>query len=148
MNQFYRAANVVAVNTMDGVGHVYRFTKDPIVHGGKKPGVDALDGLREGTTVVIRYTMSAGQTSADEVDLRDGEELQGAEGLVTNIDRRKQEITIRYANGEIEKLQMISWAAAETEVGSDQSGGGAARIVVYYSEEAGRRIAHYFRKTS
>jgi hypothetical protein len=42
MKQFYRGANVVIVTTMDGVEHVYQFTKNLIVHGGKKPGVDAL----------------------------------------------------------------------------------------------------------
>ena len=56
MKQFYRGVNVVIVTTMDGVEHVYQFTKNLIVHGGKKPGVDALEGLRDGTTVVIHYT--------------------------------------------------------------------------------------------
>ena len=58
MKQFYRGANVVIVTTMDGVEHVYQFTKNLIVHGGRKPGVDALEGLRDGTTVVIHYTAS------------------------------------------------------------------------------------------
>jgi hypothetical protein len=35
MKQFYKAANVVIVTTMAGVEHVYHFTKDLIVHGGK-----------------------------------------------------------------------------------------------------------------
>src|SRR5512134_1991000 len=69
MKQFYRAANIVVVTTKDGVEHVYHFTKNLIVHGGKAPGVDALEGLREGTPVVIHHQVNGGQPSAEEIDL-------------------------------------------------------------------------------
>jgi hypothetical protein len=69
MKQFYKAANVVIVTTMDGVEHVYHFTKDLIIHGGKAPGVDALEGLREGTTVVIHEGKGGSQASAEEIDV-------------------------------------------------------------------------------
>jgi hypothetical protein len=147
MKQFYRAANVVVVTTMDGMEHVYHFTKDLIVHGGKKPGVDALEGLREGTTVVIHQTTGGSQASAEEIDVLGEEGLKSTEGMVTNIDRRKKEITIRYNNGKTETLQMTSRAAAETEASIDERGE-EARIVVYYTDEAGRKIAHYFKKES
>jgi hypothetical protein len=129
MKQFYRAANVVVVTTMDGVEHVYHFTKDLIVHGGKKPGVDALEGLREGTTVVIHESIGKSQASADEIDIVGDEGLKSTEGMVTDIDHRKGEITIRYNNGKTETLQMTTRAAAETEGGI----GG---------------IAHYFKRGS
>ena len=147
MQQFYRAANVVVITTMDGMEHVYHFTKDLIVHGGKKPGVDALEGLRAGTTVVIHHTTAGSQASIDEIDVLGDEGLKSTEGMVTNIDRRKNEITIRYNNGKTETLQMTSRAAAETEAGIDESAE-EARVVVYYSDEAGHKIAHYFKKAS
>jgi len=146
MKQFYRAANVVVVTTMDGMEHVYQFTKDLIVHGGKKPGVDALEGLRAGTTVVIHHTAGS-QASIEEIDVLGDEGLKSTEGMVTNIDRRKNEITIRYNNGKTETLQMTSRAAAETEAGIDESAE-EARVVVYYTDEAGRKVAHYFKKES
>ena len=37
MKQFYRGANVVFVTTMDGVDHVYQFTKNLFLHGGRNP---------------------------------------------------------------------------------------------------------------
>ena len=147
MQQFYRAANVVVITTMDGMEHVYHFTKDLIVHGGKKPGVDALEGLRAGTTVVIHHTTAGSQESIEEIDVLGDEGLKSTEGMVTNIDRRKNEITIRYNNGKTETLQMTSRAAAETEAGIDESAE-EARVVVYYSDEAGHKIAHYFKKAS
>jgi hypothetical protein len=146
MNQFYRAANVVVVTTMDGMEHVYQFTKDLIVHGGKKTGVDALEGLRPGTTVVIHQT-TRGSASAQEIDVLGDEGLKITEGTVTGIDRRKNEITVRYDNGSTETLQMTSLAAAESEAAIGAAGEEAARIVVYYSDEAGRKTAHYFKKS-
>jgi hypothetical protein len=64
MKKFYRAANTIIVTTIDGVEHVYHFTKDLLVHGGKGTGVDALQGLREGSTVVIHYTVEGTAESA------------------------------------------------------------------------------------
>ena len=145
MRQFYRGANVVIVTTMDGVEHVYQFTKNLIVHGGKKPGVDALEGLRDGTTVVIHYSDSGSQAAAEEIDLLGDEGLKITEGVVTDIDRRKKEITIRYANGKTETLQMTARAAAESRANIGESSGEAAHIVVYYADESGRKVAHYFK---
>jgi hypothetical protein len=148
MKQFYRGVNVVVVTTKDGVEHIYHFTKDLIVHGGNKPGVDALEGLREGTTVVIHYTMSGSRASAEEIDLVGDEGLLITEGAVTNIDRRKKEITIKFGDGTTETLQMTTRAAIESEAGIGESREEANKIIVYYSDESGRKVAHYFKKGS
>ena len=148
MKQFYRGANVVIVTTMDGVEHVYQFTRNLIVHGGRKPGVDALEGLRDGTTVVIHYTGSGPQVAAEEIDLLGDEGLKMTEGDVTDIDRRKKEITVKYANGRTETLHMTDRAAAEGEASVGKSSGETGDIVIYYADESGRKVVHYFKKGS
>jgi hypothetical protein len=148
MKQFYRGVNVVIVTTMDGVEHVYQFTKNLVVHGGRKPGVDALEGLRDGTTVVIHYTENGPHAAAEEIDLLGDEGLKMTEGVVTDIDRGKKEITVKYANGRTETLQMTDRAAAESGAGIEKSNGEAAHIVIYYADESGRKVAHYFKKVS
>jgi hypothetical protein len=147
VTQFYRAANVVIVKTMDGMEYAYHFTRDLVVHGGKKPGVDALDGLREGTTVVIHY--EDGDTQAAlEIDVLGDEGLKIIEGVVADIDRRDKDITIRFADGRTETLRMTERATAESRSEITQSSGHAPRIVVYYTDEKGKKLAHYFRKAS
>jgi hypothetical protein len=143
MKQFYRAANIVVVTTKDGVEHVYHFTKNLVVHGGKAPGVDTLEALREGTLVVIHHRVNGAQRSAEEIDVLGDEGLKSTEGRVSKIDRRKKEITIRYANGKTETLELTSRAAAESGTGIDESGGAT---VIYYTDEAGRKVAHYVKK--
>jgi hypothetical protein len=143
---FYRAANTVVVTTMDGVEHVYHFTKNLIVHGGKSPGVDALAELGEGTPVVIHQTAKGEQLSAEEIDVLGNEGLKITEGRVTHIDRRKKEITIGYGNGKTETLALTTRAAAESEAGVTTPDAQAAEIVIYYADEQGRKVAHYVTK--
>jgi hypothetical protein len=146
MKAFYRAANIVVVTTMDGVEHVYHFTKNLIVHGGKTPGVDALDELEEGTPIVIHRRVNDEEASAEEIDLIGGNGLKITEGRVSHIDRRKNEITIRYGNGKTETLRLTTTAAAESTANVNESNGETPEIVIYYADEEGRKVAHYVTK--
>jgi hypothetical protein len=148
MKEFYRAANVIIVTTMDGVDHMYQFTKNLVVHGGKGSGVDALAGLQEGNMVVVHYTVSGDQALAQEIDRFGDEGLKITEGRVTHIDRRRKEITITFDSGKTETLRMTERAAADSATGVNDTGLDASKVVVYYSDESGRKVAHYFRKAS
>ena len=131
----HKAANKIVVATDDGVEHVYDAAKGLVVHGGK----DALADLRPGTTVVIHYTAG---NQVQEIDRVGEGGLSTTEGIATKIDRGKKEITVRYDNGKTEKLKLTDRAAAAAgrNVGED------TRIVMYYSEDAGERVTHYFKK--
>ena len=147
MKTFYRAANTVIVTTIDGVEHVYHFTKDLIVHGGKGPGIDALAGLREGSTVVVHYTVNGQTASADEIDVIGDEGLKVTEGTVTGINQSRKQITIRFDDGKTETFRLTDHAAAEATTNKQPAGTGT-RVVIYYSDEAGPKVAHYFKRTS
>jgi hypothetical protein len=148
VKQFYRGLNYIVVKTMDGAEHVYNITKDLVVYGGKKPGVNGLEGLREGTTVAIHYSTTEANASAQEIDVLGDGGLIFAEGVVAKIDRGKKEITIKFANGRTETFLMTSRAVAESEHLSDESGAPGTRIVIYYADESGHKVAHYFKKVS
>jgi len=148
MKTFYRAVNTIIVTTIDGVDHVYHFTKDLVVHGGKGRGMDALEGLREGSTVVVHYTVSEAKASAREIDRIGDEGLKTTEGVVTRIDRGRKRITIRFDDGKSETLRLTDRAAVEAAKDVDQAATTAVKIIVYYSDEAGRKVAHFFKKAS
>ena len=84
--------------------------------------------------------------SAQEIDRVGDNGLKTTEGVVARVDRTRKQITIRYANGKSETLQLTQRAAAEAEQDSDEGSGGATKVVVYYSDDAGRKVAHYFKK--
>ena len=130
-----KAANKIVVETKDGVEHVYDAVKGVVVHGGKGP----LSDLKPGTTVIIHYTAD---NTVQEIDRVGADGLRTTEGMAIKIDRGKKEITVRYDNGKIEKLKLTDRAAADVgkNIGEDM------RIVVYYSDEAGGKVTHYFKK--
>jgi len=130
-----KAAHKIVVATEDGVEHVYDAAKDLAVHGGKDPLAD----LKPGTTVIVHYTPD---NTVEEIDRVGPGGLSTTEGIATKIDRGKKEITIRYDNGKTEKLKLTDRAAAEAgeNIGND------TRIIVYYSDEAGGKVTHYFKK--
>jgi hypothetical protein len=148
MKKFYRAANTIIVTTIDGVEHVYHFTKDLVVHGGKGRGVDALEGLREGSTVVVHSTVNGVDEAAREIDRIGDEGLKVTEGVVTRIERGRKQITIRFDNGKSETLRLTDRAAAELGKDVEQAATDAVKVIVYYSDETGRKVAHFFKKAS
>ena len=131
----HKAANKVVVATEDGVEHVYDAAKGLVVHGGKDP----LSDLRPGTTVIVHYTAD---NMVQEIDRVGDFGLSTTEGIATKIDRGKKAITIRYDNGTLETLKLTDRAAADVgkNIGDD------TRVVVYYSDETGGRVTHYFKK--
>jgi len=144
---FYRAVNTIIVTTIDGVEHVYHFTKDLVVHGGKGRGPDALEGLREGSTVVVHYTVTEAEASAREIDRIGDEGLKVTEGVVTRISRGRKQVTIRFDDGSSETLRLTDRAAAEAGKDVDQATA-TVKVIVYYSDEGGRKVAHFFKKAS
>lgn len=141
----HKAANKIVVTTEDGVEHVYSAAKGLLVHGGKD-GV--LADLKPGTTVVVHYTVGEGGESAQEIDRIGSNGLQTTEGIVTDINRGKKEITIRYDNGTTEKLKLTDRAAVDAGQDFKDQAVGTTRVVVYYSDDAGKKIAHYFKRKS
>jgi hypothetical protein len=133
-----KAGNKIVVATEDGAEHVYDAAKDLVVHPGKNP----LSDLKPGTTVVIHYTPD---NTVHEIDRVGENGLSVTEGIVSNIDRGKKEITIRFDNGKTETLQLTDRAAVDAGRALKSIPDGTTRVVIYYSDEAKGKIAHYFK---
>ena len=117
VEQEQAAARAVLSRTKEGVEHAFHFAKNLLLHGGKDAGIDALSGLREGTTVVVRDGV-AGVTEA----------------RVIHVDRARAQIEIRLEGGKTETLQLADAAADDP------------RVSVSYADEAGHQITHVFKR--
>jgi len=142
MTRFYGGINALVVTTLDGAEHVYHFAKGLVVHGAKASGPDALEGLQPGTTVVVHYRIEGAEESVEEIDRVAEEGLKVTEGAVVRLDRRRKEIVLRFPDGRTETLRLTDRAASET----DDTINDATRVTVYYSDESGHKVAHYFKK--
>ena len=120
-----KVANKIAVAADDAVEHV----KGVVSHQGK-----SLSDLKPGTTVVVHIVTDAGSS----------DRLNNTEGMVTKVDRGKNEISIRYDNRKTERLTLTDRAGEDAGQDFKNAPAGTTRIVEYYSDEAGRKVAHYF----
>ena len=144
----YAGAHTIIVKTIDGVEHVFHFAKDLLVHGGRGDGNDALPGLREGASVVVHYTVASTIESAEEIDQIGDEGMRVTEGVVTRVDRERKQITIRFYDGKSETFRLTDRAAMDAGRDIDQAAADATKVVVYYRDEQGRKVAHFFKKAS
>ncbi len=144
----YEGAHTVVVKAVDGIEHLFHLTRRTVVHGGKAGGDDALRGLEKGSRVAVHYTVEGDNRIANEVDLLGEDGLKALEGVVSKVDRRAKTISIRLADGNRQTLRLTERAASGVGKDLDGAATGAARVVVYFSDEAGRRVAHYFQRVS
>ncbi len=148
VDQEYKAANTVIVKTMDGVRHLFHLTGKTVVHGGESAGAEGLRGLETGSAVVVHYATDAGQQTALEVDRLDDQGLKTIEGVVTRVDRAGRKISIRLADGSTQTLRLTDRAATDVGKDVDRAATDTTRVVVYYADESGQRVAHYFKRVS
>lgn len=145
MTKFYRGLNALVVTTVDGAEHVYHVAKGLVVHGGKEAGPEAVDALPPGTEVVVHYRIDGAEESVEEIDRVAGGGLKVAEGVVVRLDRRRKRITLKMSDGTTETLRLTNRAAGEADEGIEAAGG--VNVAVYYSDESGHKVVHYFKKT-
>ena len=65
------AARTIVVKAADGTEHAFRFVGQTTVHGAEKVAVGAKDsyhGLKEGSEVVVHYTVKGSEEIAEEID--------------------------------------------------------------------------------
>jgi len=141
MTKFYRGLNALVVTTVDGAEHVYHFAKGLVVHGGKESGPQALEGLSPGAKVVVHYRINGGEESVEEIDRVADEGLKVTEGVVVRLDRRHKRLTLKLDDGTTETLLLTDRALSEADVA------GGVNVTVYYADESGHKVAHYFKKT-
>jgi hypothetical protein len=140
-NAVYRAANAVIIATFDAVKFVGG------LFGGKGSGIDPFDGLREGSTVIVQYSSATDEPSDVGATLV-ADEGPTAEGIVTRIDRGRQDITVRFEKGRTETFQLAARQAAQAMAKRDQSATPPAVVTIYYSNPSGQKIAHFFTQVS
>ncbi len=101
---------------------------------------------KEGSEVVAHYTTKGSEHTAAEVDKVGKDGLQSSEGTVSKLDRGGKTLAVKSADGTEQTFKLADHAA---EDGAKDVGKGAeksAKVTVYYTEEAGKKVAHFFEK--
>ena len=140
-------AKTMVVKTADGAEHIFHFLGRTAVHGASataEGSKDAFHGLKEGSEVAVHYTAKGGRETAEEVDHIGKDGMKVTEGTVTHIDRGAKTIAVKTADGAEETYRLADHAAKDLGEGAEKSG----KVTVYYTEKAGHKVAHFFKKIS
>jgi hypothetical protein len=136
------ATKTVVVKTKDGTEQTVHFTEKTAVWGADKTAAgakEAFKGLSEGSEVVVHYTAKGTEKSATEVDKVGKDGLKSVDGTVEKVGSDGKTVVVKAADG-TEHTFVV--AGRDTADGAKKAG----KATVYYTEEGGKKVAHFFEK--
>jgi hypothetical protein len=142
------ATKTIVVKAADGTEHTFHFIGRTTVQGAEKAAEgtkDAFHGVKEGSEVVVHYSKKGAEETAEEVDHVGKDGLKVTEGTVSKIDRGGKTLVVKTKDGTEETYHLTDRAAKDA--GKDIAKGSerSAKVTVYYTETAGRKVAHFFK---
>jgi len=142
-------AKTIVVKTGDGTEHTLHFAGKTAVHGADasaKAAEDSWHGLKEGTEVVAHYTTKGTEDTAIEIDKVGKDGMKTTDGAIKEIDRGGKKLVVKTADGTEETFRMTGRATEDAgkDIGKGTEKG--AKVTVYYTEESGKKVAHFFEK--
>jgi hypothetical protein len=142
-------AKTVAVKTADGTEHTFHFVAGTTVHGAHATAAGAKDsfhGITEGSEVVAHYTKKGTEETAVEVDKVGKDGMHAVEGTVSHVSEDGKTVVVKAADGTDHTFHVVGH---DTVVSAQDIGKGTdkgAHVTVYYTESAGKKVAHFFEK--
>jgi hypothetical protein len=141
------ASKTIVVKTADGTEHTFHYVDRTAVHGADASADAAKDswhGVTKGTEVVAHYTKRGAEETAIEIDKVNKGGLDVTNGTVKEIDRGTKKLVVVTTDGTEKPFTLSDHAV--TDSGKDIAKGTekGAKVVVYSSEDAGKKGAHFF----
>ena len=134
-------AKTITIATANGAEEVVEFSDKTIVHGTATGAKDAFKGLKEGAEIAAHYTASGTKKVASEVDNLGTGGLRVVEGTVSKVDAGAKTVAVKTADGSVQVFDVTASAATDLGKGAAKAG----KISVHYTEEGGKKVAHFFK---
>lgn len=138
------AAKTIAIKTKDGTEQTLHWVGKTTVHGADAGAKDTFKGIKEGSEVVAHYTTKGADKTAVEVDKVGKDGMKETDGTVTAIDRGSKTIAVKTADGTVQTFKMADHAAEDAGKDVGKATEKSAQVTVYYTEDAGKKIVHFF----
>ena len=135
-----KATKTVVVKTADGTEHTIKVTGDTAYKGTK----EGLDGLKEGSEVVARTTGKGLDETGVEIGKIGKDSVRVTKGTIVKVDQGTKTVVVKTADGTEKTFDFTETAGKDMgkAVGAGTEKG--AKVTVYYTEESGKKIAHFF----
>ena len=142
-------AKTIAVKTADGTVETVKFTGKTTVHGLK----DATKGAdlvgKEGGHVIVHTVGEGADKTAHSVEWVGDKTVHTTEGTVEDVGKGSKTVAVKTADGAKETFVVAGHATVDTGKNvARYSARGAKKgehVTVYYTEEAGKKVAHVFK---
>jgi len=142
-------AKTVAVKTADGTVETVKFTDRTTVHGLKDAAKGADLAGNEGGHVIVHAVGEGADKTAHSVEWVGDKSVHATEGTVEEVGKGSKTVAVKSADGTKETFEVADHAVVDTGKGvarySTRGAKKGERVTVYYTEEAGKKIAHFFR---
>src|SRR5580692_3087898 len=143
------ATKTMVVKTADGTEHTFHFVAKTTVRGAEAIATGAKDsfhGLTEGSEVVAHYTVKGGEETAVEVEKVGKGGLHAVDGTVTHVSEDGKTVVVKAADGTEHTFQVVGHDTADAAKDIGKGADKTAKVTVYYTESAGKKVAHFFQK--
>jgi len=142
-------AKTVAVKTADGTVETVKFTEKTTVTG-LKDGAKGADLVgKEGGHVIVHTAGEGAEKTAHSVEWFGDKTVHTTEGTVEDVGKGTKVVAVKTADGTKEAFEVSGHATVDTgkAVGRFSAIGAkkGEHVTVYYTEEAGKKIAHLFK---
>jgi Cu/Ag efflux protein CusF len=142
-------AKTIAVKTADGTVETVKFTDKTTVHGLKDGAKGADLAGKEGGHVIVHATDEGGEKTAHSVEWFGDKTVHTTEGTVEDVGKGSKTVAVKTADGTKEAFEVSEHATVDTgkDVGRYSAVGAkkGEHVTVYYTEEAGKKVAHFFK---
>jgi hypothetical protein len=135
-----KATKTLVVKTADGTEQTVKVTDQAVVQGSK----DGFDGLKAGSEVVVRSTAKGTEKTADEIGKLGKDGMKATKGTIEKVDQGAKTVVVKSADGTEKTFQYTDSAAKDMGKAAGAGTEKGAKVTVYYTEEAGKKIAHFF----
>jgi len=143
------ATKTIVVKTGDGTEHSLHFLDKTAVHGmdsAEAAATNSWQSLNEGAEVVAHYTAKGKEETALEFDKVGKDGLKSAQGTIKDIDRGGKKLIVKSSDGIESTFRLTDHAAEDGGKDIAEESEKGSKVTVYYTEDAGKKIAHYFEK--
>ena len=135
-----KATKTVVVKTKDGTEHTVKVASDDTVKGTK----DGFDGLKEGSEVVVRSTGKGADETVNGIGKVGKDGMKVTKGTVEKVDEGTKTVVVKSADGTEKTFEYTGTSLSDTGKAVGKGTEKGAKVTVYYTEEAGKKIAHFF----
>jgi hypothetical protein len=142
-------AKTISVKAADGTVKTVKFTDKTTVHGLKDAAKGADLAGKEGGHVVVHSVGTGADETAHSIAWFGDKSVHTVDGTVEDVGKGTKTVAVKTADGTKETFVVSEHATVDTgkDVGrySEKGAKEGEHVTVYYTEEAGKKVAHVFK---